>query len=122
MEKIREKDKDERQKLWSDVENVVTTLFGEEDYRYPDEDPTRRGFSPDHTGTVGICANCKNYEYAEDSMHQIVHAKCEAFNRPLGRSRIANCSRYDEKGRMSLNTMFDMATLIDLPKSKAGLI
>lgn len=114
-------DKNEKEKEFSSVHTQAVNIFGSGYEEYWDgNNLSGRKFSPNHEATVGICANCQSYEYAENDVHQIIHSRCSDFRRPLGASRITQCSNFAERGQLSLRTMFDMAVLIDAPKRKAG--
>ena len=66
---------------------------------------------------VGICANCSNYVYAENDIYQIVYSACSGLNYdnpvPIGKHFIRNCTNFNQKGRLGIQAMFGMATMIE---------
>ena len=118
--KVKELTNEESSKEWSELSSAGATITA--------ADPWERGFGsqrrfgPNHEHVVGICARCSHYEYAENDMHQIVHAQCDMYSRNLGRNRIADCSSFHEKGQLTLRDMYAIATLIEQPKKKIGMV
>ena len=78
----------------------------------------KQGFEADHEETVGICANCGNYEYVENDVRQIIFSYCSHYNVRIGRHKIGNCNCFQEKLAMTLTQMWQMATFIDIPPDK----
>jgi len=107
--KVSELEPTEESKGYQEITSTAS-LVGT-NVRY-DDGPGNR-FGPNHAQTVGVCAKCSHYEYAEDDMHQIVYASCSMYNVKLGRHRIADCSNFNKKGDLSLRDMWAIATLID---------
>lgn len=89
-----------------------------------------RGLGINLKNQVGLCAECNNYRYAENDMHMIVMSECCGFGWDTpkvitGRQKIRNCSQYKAKGEMDINTMIEIAHIIDLDnpmttRKKAG--
>lgn len=78
------------------------------------------GYGPNHSAIVGLCSNCAHYEYVENDVHQVVFAHCERFEKPLGKNKVKNCSSFVKRGQLSLNEMYAMAIVLDVPKPKIG--
>lgn len=72
----------------------------------------------------GLCNTCVNFLCAKTEFG-IVKAKCQKHAMDMfldTRHPIEKCSIYFKKGQLSLFQMAQMATLIDIPKDKAGFI
>jgi len=80
-----------------------------------------RGFGPNLEAIVGICATCGRYQYVLNDTHQLVHSYCCVHERYIGRHKVKECSAYHAKNQLSLNTMYEMATLIDVVEDKAKI-
>lgn len=66
----------------------------------------------------GVCAVCVNFQFAK-TQYRMRHAKCFAMEFALSSADpITECTSYEEKGRMSLRDMADIAKIIELPKRK----
>ena len=71
---------------------------------------------------IGLCATCKNLQYCKTEFNNI-NAVCKEFECKLsGSNKIVDCNVFSPKGMLSLNDMFDIAIIIDLPKRKSGFI
>jgi hypothetical protein len=67
---------------------------------------------------IGICCKCKNLRYAKGEFTTVL-AMCSSFDIRLnGRDRIAECTDYSERGRLTLQEMYAMAYLIDMDKKE----
>ena len=67
---------------------------------------------------VGLCSGCGNYLYIEDDMHSIIFSACKGLNweNPVpmtGRKIVRNCSEFSQKGELSMQAMFSIATMIE---------
>jgi hypothetical protein len=70
----------------------------------------------------GKCSTCKSFMFAEGEF-TIIFAKCEWFDRPLTqKTPITNCSRYEERGSLTLYEMKQIYTPIEPPKEQVGFI
>jgi hypothetical protein len=81
-----------------------------------------RGFETNLKSLAGICASCDSYVFVEDDMHLIVFSGCKGMSWegtpvPLKPGKVVrNCSEFIKKGQMNLQTMFQIATLVDPPE------
>ena len=72
----------------------------------------------------GLCATCNNIEYAS-SAFRIKRVSCSSLNEYdvlfhlTDADPIMDCTHYDERGRLSLNEMYALATLIEIDKKEA---
>jgi len=109
-------------KIWDGEDTSETFKEVEHKFdRLANQMSTKLG--PNHQETVGICSTCNNYQFAINDVHQIVLSRCEAFEVILGKQRVSECSSYRAKNQMSLHTMYEIATLIDVePNSNVGFI
>ena len=109
--------------VW-ESEDFQKALQLEKQLHRSEEKFKNRGFSPDIKATVGICFSCKNFMYAINDVHQLIIARCSDFRCQLGRHSIKKCSNYNERGKLPLDAMFQIAKLIDLDKikGKAGFL
>jgi len=111
-------DRKERKQCWDAIRANAYGILGE-DCEY--SSGGNGGGGPRHGETVGICATCQHYNFAENDLGQVVYSRCNEFDRDLGRNRIVNCSNYEELGRLSLRSMFDIAHIINADnKTKIG--
>ena len=82
---------------------------------------SNNGFRPNLENIVGICYNCHNYCYAFNEVHQLVYSYCQRFEIKRAKERIVECSNYAERNRLSLESMYEIATLIDVIEDKAKI-
>jgi hypothetical protein len=83
---------------------------------------TKSSFIPSE---FGLCAKCTNFAYIktalESESYRCTHHSLEMFVRVSRRDPIRQCSGFYERGQMDLDTMFKMATLIEVDeKRKVG--
>ena len=118
MKKISDLVEKVKDKTQSDIWNAAHVLGTE---RYEDEG-TAFNSSRDLKDSIGLCANCKNLNYCRTEWGNIF-ARCFVFDitLPYG-NRMAECTKFDEKGVLSLHVMIQMAVLIDLNKTEIGLL
>jgi len=70
----------------------------------------------------GLCKDCSYFAYAA-SEFKVRAAFCQDFKiRLYDNDPVRECTAYECKTTATLDTMVDMATLIDAPKRKAGFI
>ena len=114
-------------KIW-DEDGEYVEDFADADLRGKDikraENKSKIGLGANMETIVGICVKCNNYSYIENDAHKVILSGCTSFEIPLGKNKIKSCSRFANKGALSLSQMYEMATLIDLDniKEKAGFI
>lgn len=94
---------------WSDVSNKADMLTGS---------MSGGKFGPNLKNMIGLCAGCQYYCYVINDMHQLVYSVCGKFQIFLKTNdKIKDCSQYKERNSMSLTTMYEIATLIDVPQN-----
>jgi len=76
------------------------------------------GFGPNIEAMFGICYSCKHFNYVLNDVHQVLKASCTGFNCYVGKNKIKKCTLYIERGKLDLDILFQMATLIDIDKIK----
>lgn len=81
-----------------------------------------RGLGPNFEEQIGICATCRYHEYMVNDVHQIVFNHCGYHGVRLGKHKIMQCNKHSRKNELDLSTMYQIATLIDIPKDKAGFV
>lgn len=82
------------------------------------------GFGPNAKEIFGLCSTCSYFELVVNDVHQIIRAKCVEFEVHLGKNRVSNCSSFNKVGQLNLNTMWQIATKIDITpdKDKPGFL
>lgn len=118
MKKILDLEPEVNKKTHADIWNAAHALGVD---RYDDE---KIGFqtSRDLKDAIGLCAGCKYLNYCRTEWGNI-YAKCYEFDIriPYG-NRMEECTNYEDKGALSLQHMISMAILIDINKTKIGLL
>jgi hypothetical protein len=69
--------------------------------------------------SYGMCASCTSFEYVR-SEHKVLHSSCwrmKDFN-PSAADPVVECTAYEKIGAMSLTTMAEIATLIEVKAEK----
>ncbi len=76
----------------------------------------------DDADIYGICKGCKAFRYVRYEFHG-QRAECNTFDKQLsGRQRIVECVSFDEKGKLSLEQMSDIAWILDFSTKKVGFV
>jgi len=69
---------------------------------------------------IGLCSKCKSLWYCRTEFNN-VFARCSTFEFNLsGQNRVAECNQFSPRGTLTLNDMFGIATIIDIPDKKMG--
>lgn len=74
----------------------------------------------DDIDIYGICRNCRWFKYVKYEFTS-QFATCETFDKQLsGKQRIIECNSFDERGKLTLDQMLDIATIIEVGSKQMG--
>lgn len=114
MSKVSDLSEDEKEKLTDNLESISKT-YGMNAWKHTDR-PEAHWLEE----YVGICYNCKSLSYARLEFGGVL-AYCYHYETRLeGKERVMDCSSHARRGVLKLSDMWEIATLIDPPKRKAG--
>jgi len=107
--------------LWDDDgnENETWGVIRHAADKIDDKKEGDRGLNSNLEEQMGLCAKCKHFVYNEDDLHQIVFSACSGLHYDYsvtlsGKRKISNCSKYEARGQLNIETLFATAHIIDL--------
>lgn len=114
MKKLRDLDKDEASNLEDDVE-AQSDILGQNKW-----EANQGVIRSEDIDIYGMCKDCRWFRYVKYEFHG-QKARCECWERDMsGTQRITECVSFDERGKLTLSQMTEMAWILDFKTRKVG--